>query len=251
VRSLGVAALVVLLVVGCGSGPAVAYRGPVPILMYHEVRSPPPPRGRSPRSAALWVPAGRFEAQIAGLARAGYQGVTLRQVWAAWHGGPALPPRPVVVSFDDGYAGQYSVAASVLASVGWPGVLNLVVDRLGARGGLTSAQVRRLVRRGWELASHSLTHADLTRAPAARLRRELAGSRAMLRRRFGAGVAFFCYPYGRFDDSVVAAVQAAGYRGATTTVAGVATPSGSPFELPRIGVRPTDTAASLARRFRP
>ena len=52
-----------------------------------------------------------------GLARAGYHGVTLSQVRAAWNGGPALPAKPVVVTFDDGYAAQYSTGARVLRVV--------------------------------------------------------------------------------------------------------------------------------------
>ena len=48
--------------------PAAAYRGPVPILTYHELRAAPH-GSRSPASASLWVPAARFRAQIQGLAR--------------------------------------------------------------------------------------------------------------------------------------------------------------------------------------
>jgi peptidoglycan/xylan/chitin deacetylase (PgdA/CDA1 family) len=231
--------------------PAAAandYRGPVPILTYHELRSPPKPP-RSPSSASLWVPSAHFSAQMRGLARAGYHGVTLSQVWAAWHDGPALPSKPVVVSFDDGYAAQYSVAGRVLRELGWPGVLNLEVDRVDVRGGLSSARVRTLVTRGWELASHTYTHPDLTKAPATDLQHEVADSRAWLRERFGVEVAFFCYPYGRTSPAVEDAVATAGYSGATTTSAGIAAPSTDPLALPRVTVRPRDTAATLAKRL--
>jgi peptidoglycan/xylan/chitin deacetylase (PgdA/CDA1 family) len=195
------------------------------------------------------VPGARFSSQMRGLARAGYHGVTLSQVWAAWHGGPALPSRPVVVSFDDGYSAQYSVAGRVLRSVRWPGVLNLEVSRVDVRGGLSSAQVRTLVRRGWEIASHTFTHPDLTKLSAPQLQHEVTDSRAELRRRFGVEVAFFCYPYGRTSPAVEDAVAMAGYSGATTTSRGVAAPSTDPLALPRVTVRPRDTAASLAQRL--
>jgi peptidoglycan/xylan/chitin deacetylase (PgdA/CDA1 family) len=231
------------------AAPAQAYRGPVPILTYHELRAAPP-APRSPASASLWVPRARFAAQMAGLARAGYHGVTLSQAWAAWHGGPALPAKPVVVSFDDGYASQYAVAGAELRKLGWPGVLNLETARLNAPGGLSRARVRALLRRGWELASHTLVHPDLTQVGRARLDREVAGSRAELRRVFGVRVRFFCYPYGRADAAVRAAVRRAGYAGATTTHAGVAGPRTNPYMLPRIGAGPRDTAAALLRRLR-
>jgi peptidoglycan/xylan/chitin deacetylase (PgdA/CDA1 family) len=228
---------------------ALALSTPVPILTYHELR-PAPPTPRAPASASLWTPAPRFDAQLDALARAGYHGVTLSQAWAAWHGGRALPAHPVIVSFDDGYASQYTVAAPELRKLGWPGVLNLEAARLSARGGLAPAQVRSLLGDGWELASHTLTHPDLTKLRAPRVAREVSGSRSTLRRLFGVAVRFFCYPYGREDAATRAAVRRAGYTGATTTHAGVAGPRTNPLALPRLGVGPADTPARLLRRLR-
>jgi peptidoglycan/xylan/chitin deacetylase (PgdA/CDA1 family) len=221
---------------------------PVPILTYHELRAAPAPP-RSPASATLWVPAKRFDAQLDALARAGYHGVTLSQAYAAWHGGPALPARPVVVTFDDGYASQYRVARPELRKLGWPGVLNLETARLQARGGLSPARVRVLLSDGWELASHTLTHPDLTKVGALRLSREVSGSRSVLRRLFGVAVNFFCYPYGRADAATRAAVRRAGYLGATTAHSGVARPRDA-MMLPRIGVGPKDSPARLLKRLR-
>jgi peptidoglycan/xylan/chitin deacetylase (PgdA/CDA1 family) len=242
IAAVGLAALV-------AAAPAQAYRGPVPILTYHVLRAAPP-AARFPASATLWVPRARFDAQLEALARAGYHGVTLSQAWAAWHGGRALPDKPVVVSFDDGYATQYTVAGPELRKLGWPGVLNLWTGRLTARGGLTVPQVRTLLRQGWELASHSLTHPDLTKVGAARLAREVSGSRSALRRLFSVGVRFFCYPYGRTDAAASAAVRRAGYTAATTAHHGIAGPRTNRFALPRIGVGPADTPARLLRRLR-
>jgi peptidoglycan/xylan/chitin deacetylase (PgdA/CDA1 family) len=155
-----------------------------------------------------------------------------------------------VVTFDDGYASQYSVAGPELRKLGWPGVLDLETARLNARGGLSPARVRVLLGDGWELASHSLTHPDLTKMSASRLRREVSGSRSDLRRLFGVAVNFFCYPYGRTSAAVSAAVRRAGYTAATTAHHGVAGPSTDRFALPRIGVGPKDTPARLLRRLR-
>ena len=222
------------------------YRGAVPILMYHVIGTPRP----GTPNAELWVPPRRFRAQLTRLARAGYRGVTLTQVWRAWHGGPGLPRHPVVVSFDDGYAGQYTVAAPMLRRLGWPGVLNLEVGNLHVAGGLTSRQVRTMLASGWELAAHTLTHPDLTQVDATRLKREVAGSRSVLRRHFGVPVAFFCYPSGRYDAATEAAVRAARYRGATTTDPGLAAPGGDRFALPRVRVVPEMSPAALLATVR-
>src|SRR3954452_10562098 len=205
---------------------ARARRMPVPILMYHVVTEAPPHAA----NAQLWVAHATFAAEMQALRVAGYHAITLRQAFDAWqHGGP-LPRKPVVVSFDDGYLSQYRYARPVLRKLGWPGVLNLELRNLGA-GGISEHEVRVLLADGSQLDSHTLTHPDLTTVPDAQLRRELAGSRHELRRRFGARVAeFFCYPSGRYDARVIAAVRAAGYRGATTVDEGLGT-GNEPFAL--------------------
>jgi peptidoglycan/xylan/chitin deacetylase (PgdA/CDA1 family) len=222
------------------------YRGPVPVLMYHVIATPPP--GTANRE--LWVPAERLRRQLAALKRAGYRGVTLSQMWAAWHGGPGLPRHPVVVSFDDGYDSQYRAARPILRRLGWPGVLNLEVHNLHVAGGLSDRQVREMLAAGWELAAHTITHPDLTTVGPARLDREVAGSRAALRRRFGVPVRFFCYPSGRYDAATERAVGAAGFSGATTTVAGIATPHGDPFALPRLRVLAEEEPTALLSALR-
>jgi peptidoglycan/xylan/chitin deacetylase (PgdA/CDA1 family) len=189
----------------------------------------------------------RFTRQLAALDRAGFTAVTLGAVWRAWHGGPALPARPVVITFDDGFDNQDAVARPALAARRWPGVLNLQLDRVGVPGGLSRAALARMTRAGWEVDDHSVTHPDLTRVSAARLRAEVAGSRAALARRLGIKTMFFAYPYGRLDARVRRAVRDAGFAAATTIAPGRATARDDPLALPRIVVRATTTPAGLVR----
>src|SRR5438270_5862538 len=83
----------------------------VPILMYHVIATAP---STSPYPG-LYVSPELFAEQIGFLRRRGYHAVTLDQVWAYWHHGARLPRRPIVLSFDDGYLSQYTVAAKLLA----------------------------------------------------------------------------------------------------------------------------------------
>jgi peptidoglycan/xylan/chitin deacetylase (PgdA/CDA1 family) len=221
--------------------PHGSHHGPVPILMYHVVGAPPV----GAAYPALFVTPALFAAQMHALRAAGWTAVTLGEAYGSWHGGPGLPSRSVVVSFDDGYRGQATAAARILGALGWPGVLDLEVHNLHVAGGLHPLEVRRMLAAGWELASHTLTHPDLTTVDAARLRRELAGSRALLGSRFGVDVRFFCYPAGRFDARVEAAVRAAGYEAATTEVPGTASATSPPYALPRIRVDGGESPAAL------
>ena len=190
-----------------------------------------------------------FDVQVRALKRAGYHGVTLQQVWDAWHRGGKLPRRPVVFSFDDGTEGQVRHALPALRSAGWPAVLNLAWRFLPDIGGVSA--VRRLVAAGWEIDSHSISHPDLTQLPAADLRRELTQSRARIRRTFGAGSAnFFAYPSGRHDTRVRRAVRAAGYLAATTAKRGFAKPTADPYALARVQVSAGMSSTALLRRLR-
>jgi peptidoglycan/xylan/chitin deacetylase (PgdA/CDA1 family) len=185
---------------------------------------------------------------MAALRAAGYHAITLATAVRAWrHGGP-LPPRPIVITFDDGYLSDYTHARPALRRLRWPGVLDLVLRNLGP-GGLTAREVRGLIASGWEIDSHTLTHPDLTGLGAVALRHELVGSRAEIRHRFGQPADFFCYPSGRYNARVVAAVRAAGYRAATTVNEGYGV-AGEEFALKRIRVNGTDTPATLLTRLR-
>ena len=200
---------------------------PVPILMYHHVA--PTRRG----SDLLWVARSQFARELAYLHDHGYHAVTLQQVYQCWMRGTALPTRPVVLSFDDGYLDQYRYAAPLLRRYGDTAVLNLIVDNLGRS--LTIAMVSRMAASGWEIDSHTITHRNLTRLSPATVAYELKGSRDLLQRYFQAPVEFFCYPGGVYDSAVKAAVRHAGYLAATSVWYGLARPS-ERFALPRIVV---------------
>lgn len=221
-----------------------SHRRPVPVLAYHVIAAPKP---GAPFSG-LYVPPRLLRAQLRALARAGYHGVTLGQVFDYWRRGYALPHKPVVVSFDDGYLSDYTRAAPLLRRLSWPGVLNLELGNVRKRGGLTARMVHALIAAGWEVDSHTLTHPDMTTIGAARARHELVGSRAEIKRRFGVMARFFCYPVGRYNASVEAEVKAAGYDGATTEREGSATPA-DPFALARVRVGPTTSPPALVAQL--
>ena len=215
----------------------VPHRGPVPILEYHVL-------GRPDASAPypeLYVSRADFSKQMDWLEEHGYQAVTLEQVEGAWYHGATLPPKPVVLSFDDGYRPQFTFALPELRRHGWAGVLNLKAEG----SDLYESNVRAMIAAGWELAAHTIHHSDLTTLDPAALRDEVAGSRRILRREYGVRVADFCYPAGRFDPTVIAAVRAAGYTGATTEIPGYASPD-APYELARYEILGSSGVAGMA-----
>jgi peptidoglycan/xylan/chitin deacetylase (PgdA/CDA1 family) len=217
---------------------------PIPILMYHVIADPP----ADARYPELYVSGATFALEIGWLESHGFHAVTLRDAYLHWSFGRSIPTRPIVITFDDGYRSQFATAAPILRSRGWVGVLDLEVRNTTRSWGVSEKQVRLLITDGWELAAHTLTHPDLTQLSAADLRHEVVGSRAALRATFEVPVDFFCYPAGRLDDAVVAAVRSAGYVGATTTAPGLATPADM-FRLNRVRVNRSDGIVGLAAKL--
>ncbi|HEY8778752.1 MAG TPA: polysaccharide deacetylase family protein [Solirubrobacterales bacterium] len=211
--------------------------GPVPILEYHVLGNPIP----GAPYPELFVTRPDFTQEMDWLESHGYQAVTLDEVEKAWYHGGTLPAKPVVISFDDGYRPQYTFALPVLRRHGWPGLLNLK-----AQGSdLYTSNVEAMIAAGWELAAHTIHHLDLTTLGLSQLKLEVAGSRAILRHEYKVPVDNFCYPSGRFDSGVVAAVKAAGYVGATTEIPGDAS-RGKPYELDRFEILGSTGVSGLA-----
>jgi peptidoglycan/xylan/chitin deacetylase (PgdA/CDA1 family) len=203
------------------------HKGPVPILEYHVLGSPP----EGAPYPELYVGRTDFEKQMDWLEKNGYEAVTLEQVQEAWYHSGTLPPKPVVISFDDGYRPQFTFALPTLRKHGWAGVLNLKAE--GSE--LYESNVKAMLAAGWELAAHTIHHLDLTELGPEELEEEVAGSRKILQRDYKAPVNNFCYPAGQFDETVVEAVEKAGFTGATTEISGYAD-RGKPYELARLEI---------------
>jgi peptidoglycan/xylan/chitin deacetylase (PgdA/CDA1 family) len=213
------------------------HAGPVPILEYHVL-------GAAPADAPypeLYVSRPDFHRQMDWLDEHGYEAVTLEAVERAWYQGGTLPQKPVVISFDDGYRPQFTYALPELRKHGWPGLLNLKAEG----SDLYPSNVEAMIGAGWELAAHTIHHLDLTTLGPEQLAEEVSGSRKILQREYGVPVKNFCYPAGRFDSTVIEAVRAAGYTGATTEIPGEATRD-KPYELARFEILGSTGVSGLA-----
>lgn len=218
---------------------------PIPILMYHAVED----TVRPDQSQHFYVTAKEFRRQIKELRTRGYEAISLDTLVAGLAGGP-LPERPVVLTFDDGYQNVLTNAHPVLTEAGWPYTIYLVSERIGERNVwvapegysttplLSASELSTLAQSPLvTLGAHTATHPKLDQLPAEQVRTELQGARAQLEDRLQRPVTHFCYPYGHFNDSVIAQVREAGYQTATTTQHGRVRPTGEDLlRLPRVSI---------------
>jgi len=202
-----------------------------------------------------------FAEQMAWLRSEGYAVVPLASLRAHLDARRPFPERTVAITFDDGFADNYTAAFPVLARHDLPATIFLATDFIGGddlpvlrdRSGikpLTWAQVEEMARAGVAFGAHTMSHRSLPDLDASDLESEITGSRDALAEHLdGLPVETFCYPRGHFDDGVKQAVRAAGFRLAVTTMPGCVTADTHPFSLRRTFIARDDSLRDFQRKL--
>ncbi len=144
-----------------------------------------------------------------------------------------LPAKPIALTFDDGYTDNYTYALPILQKYGFKAAIFMVGINFDRQGRLSSGQIREMEAGGFTVGGHSMTHPDLTARSGAVLQAEVAGSKAKAERVTGKETRYFAYPGGFYNLATVEAVEAAGYKGAFTTLTGLNKPGGANTNLVR------------------
>jgi len=214
----------------------------VPILMYHEIAP------RSEAASRLAVTPEAFAEQLAWLHQEGCQTVTAAELSAVLAGDAGeLPDRPVVLTFDDGYADfhtrampmmeQYGFRATVFVTTGW--VDDAGPLPTGRRPGrmMSWSQVEEAAQARFEVAAHSHLHPQLDRVSPKRLREELQVSKAQLEDKTGSPVTGLAYPFGYSNARVRHAARELGHSYACAVSNVMMSDRSDLLALPRLTVR--------------
>ena len=225
-----------------------ACAGRPPLLMYHAVGTV----AEDPFD--LYVTPQRFAEQMAALAALGLRGVSMAELGdAAARGSTA---GLVGITFDDGYREVLTHALPELRRHGFGATFYAVTGLLGGanvwdppprRELMTADDLRMLAGAGYEIGSHTVTHARLAGCDPAQLRREVSASRRALADLLDKPPRTFCYPYGSVDGAAVRAVREAGYAyaSAVNRAPGLA----DTYARPRVGVSDRDHGFRFAARL--
>jgi peptidoglycan/xylan/chitin deacetylase (PgdA/CDA1 family) len=187
----------------------------LPILMYHYIR-PAPSTYTDYLGYRLTVTPADFSAQLDWLAANEYHPVDFNDLRAYFAGAMPLPSKPVVITLDDGYADLYATAYPIIQSHLFKAVAYIVTSFVGQSRYVTAAQVLEMDHHGIQIASHTVDHANLSKASLYWAEAQLASSRTWLENLTRHSVVDFAYPSGKYSATAVAALQATGYDTAVT-----------------------------------
>ena len=219
----------------------------VPILMYHHIADPPP--GTDAIRQDLSVSPASFEQQLRYLREQGYESITLNELALHLTVGQELPPKPIILTFDDGYRDAYVHAFPLLQRYGYQGTFFLIsapIDE-GDPDYLSWAQVQVMHRGGMKFEPHSYNHPDLRNRGFKFVVFQILAPKEAIEARTGETCRFFAYPSGRYDQFVIDVLRSAHFWGAVLVEQGATHTTDDLFTLRRVRVHGGDDLATFAR----
>ncbi|MDH5606682.1 MAG: polysaccharide deacetylase family protein [Anaerolineae bacterium] len=177
-----------------------------PILLYHQIND-------ENGEARYVVKIEDFAAQMQALDDWGYTTIPISMLERVIRKGGKLPPRPVVITFDDGHLDNYTNALPILKAHDFTAVIYIVASRFNSEGFVNVEQLEELIAAGWEIGSHSYSHIDLTLDHSV-ANHEIKQSRFDIAKVLDFDIRTFAYPFGKFDSYLGTKVYDSGYKAA-------------------------------------
>lgn len=180
-----------------------------PILLYHHIELKRPQN-------SYYVSPDIFDEQMKWLKDNDYTVISLDDFYTTINNEELLPPKPVVITFDDGYRDQYENAFPILKKYDFTATFYLKINNFN-KGGMHADEVKELLDAGNVIGSHSINHDNLTKMSPDDLKYDLTESKKILEKELGVDIKHYCYPGGAYDDNVISALLDTGYKTSTTT----------------------------------
>jgi peptidoglycan/xylan/chitin deacetylase (PgdA/CDA1 family) len=233
----------------------------VPVLLYHRLISKQnrhrAEAGNIDRSYAIFDT--DFAAQMDYLDRSGYSTISLDEFIAYQTDGHPLPPKPIIITFDDGFASNYLHAFPILKKHRMKAIVFATPDTesenfkkyAASDAPLAVSQMKEMSENGISIQSHAMTHRYLTELNPETIRWELAESKRVLEQKVGKKVSYLAIPSGAYNRTVKNLAKEAGYSAVFCMLKGTNNKHSDRFGLRRLVVGQDFSIEDFRRILRP
>lgn len=216
----------------------------LPILLYHRVVNNTCKIGK--HKTYVWEAA--FRKQMQWLKDNNYHAITFSDLDAMPTG--AGLNKKIIITFDDGYTDNYTIAFPILKEFGFKAVIYLVTDCIRNEWNLQEGepelelmnreQIMEMQNYGIEFGGHTRHHVDLKSSDAEKQTAEIAGCYNDLEKLTGKKAVSFAYPYGAYNDDTLSVIAKSGFKYGITTIFGPHNWYEDLMRIRRIEIRPRD-----------
>ena len=213
----------------------------VPILMYHYIRVNPDPADEM--GANLSVSPDVFREQMQYLKNNGYEAVNVSQILND------DGKKKIAITFDDGYKDAIENAYPALNDFNFPATVFVITEKVGQDGYLSWEDIINLKNAGWEIGSHTLNHPNLVQIVTDSAKNEITESKKILEEKLKTTINSFCYPAGKYDETIINLLKDAGYKYATTTNNGYNNNTDNLLELSRVRINGSDGVSGFENKI--
>ncbi len=215
----------------------------IPVLCYHDVTP------NNPDNNDLLINPEKFKEQLQYLKDNNYTPITLDEFYDYLRNNKPIPKKPVVITFDDGYTGNYKYAYPLLKEFKFPATIFVISNYVGAPDFMTADQLKEMSNNGIEIESHTFKHDDLSILDEANQIETLKNSKVNLEKIIGKPVDFISYPFGRYNSSTRVATEKAGYKLGFNLNGNFADRKDNNFNMDRIYVSNNDSLKKFESRL--
>jgi peptidoglycan/xylan/chitin deacetylase (PgdA/CDA1 family) len=226
--------------------PAITRK--IPILMYHEISPSLDKTLQSGIQHSFILSTGQFDQQMRYMAENNFQTLTLDEAFAMLYQkeATALPARAVVITFDDGFLGNFHYVLPILLDYGQKATFFITVNKIGQPLMMEWQHLRLLMTAGMSVQSHCMNHIFLGGLDDQQSMHELANSKIVLENKLETDVHFISLPNGSYHARFPELARRAGYRGACCSDIGYCDSTCNPFLLRRISIKRGNSLHDLA-----
>ena len=185
-------------------------RKEVPVLCYHNIRNFRP--GESERMKSYTVTPQAFAEQMKALSDSGFHTILPEQLYDYLLYGADLPAKPIMITFDDTDAEQYSIGATEMNKYGFKGVYFIMTIALNRPRYMSNDQLKALSESGHIIAAHTWDHHMVTKYAAADFDEQLVKPKQKLEALVNKPVEYFAYPFGLWNPAAISEIKSRDYK---------------------------------------